>query len=30
MGSKEHVQNLKEGELVWQTDDSIMRCEYRL
>ena len=28
--SKEHVQNLKEGELVWLVDDSVKRCEYKL
>ena len=28
--SKEHVRNLKEGELVWLVDDSVKRCEYRL
>ena len=28
--SKEHVQNLKEGELVWLIDDSVKRCEYKL
>ena len=29
-GSKEHVQNLKEGELVSLVDDSVKRCEYKL
>ena len=28
--SKEHVRNLKEGELVWLVDDSVERCEYKL
>ena len=28
--SKEHVRNLKEGELVWIVDDSFKRCEYKL
>ena len=28
--SKEHVRNLKEGELVWLVDDSVKRCEYKL
>ena len=28
--SKEHVQNLKEGELMWLVDDSMKRCEYQL
>ena len=28
--SKEHVRNLKEGELVWLVDDSLKRCEYKL
>ena len=27
--SKEHVRNLKEGELVWLVDDSVKRCEYK-
>ena len=27
--SKEHVRNLKEGELVWLVDDSVERCEYK-
>ena len=27
--SKEHVRNLKEGELVWLEDDSVKRCEYK-
>ena len=30
MWSKEHVRNLKEGELVWLVDDSEKRCEYKL
>ena len=28
--SKEHVQNLKVGELAWLVDDSVKRCEYKL
>ena len=28
--SKEHVRNLKEGELVWLVDDSVKRCDYKL
>ena len=28
--SKEHVRNLKEGELVWLVDDFVKRCEYKL
>ena len=28
--SKEHVRNLKEGELVWLVDDSVKRCENKL
>ena len=28
--SKEHVRNLKEGELVWLVDDSVKRCEHKL
>ena len=28
--SKEHVRNLKEGELVWLVDDSVKRCKYKL
>ena len=28
--SKEHVRNLKEGELVWLVDDSVKGCEYKL
>ena len=28
--SKEHVRNLKEGELVWLVDDSVKRCEYKI
>ena len=28
--SKEHVRNLKEGELVWLVDDSTKRCGYKL
>ena len=28
--SKEHVRNLKEGELVWLADDSVKPCEYKL
>ena len=28
--SKEHVRNLKEGELGWLVDDSVKRCEYTL
>ena len=28
--SKEHMQNLKEGELFWLLDDSVKRCEYKL
>ena len=28
--SKEHVRNLKEGELVWLVDDSVKRYEYKL
>ena len=28
--SKEHVRNLKEGELVWLVDDSVKRCQYKL
>ena len=28
--SKEHVRNLKEGELVWLVEDSMKRCEYKL
>ena len=27
--SKEHVRNLKKGELVWLVDDSVKRCEYK-
>ena len=27
--SKEHVRNLKKGELVWLIDDSVKRCEYK-
>ena len=27
---KEHVRNLKEGELVWLAEDSVKRCEYKL
>ena len=29
-GSKEHVRNLNEGELVWLVDDSVKRFEYKL
>ena len=29
MWSKEHVRNLKEGELVWLVDDSVKRSEYK-
>ena len=28
--SKEHVRNLKEGELVWLVDDAVKPCEYKL
>ena len=28
--SKEHVQNLKTGKIVWLADDSVKRCEYKL
>ena len=28
--SKEHVRNLKEGELVWMVDESVKRCEYKM
>ena len=28
--SKEHVRNLKTGELVWLVDDSVKQCEYKL
>ena len=28
--SKEHVRNLKEGELVWLVDYSVKRCKYKL
>ena len=28
--SKEHVRNLKEGELVWLVDECVERCEYKL
>ena len=28
--SKEHVRNLKEGELVWLVDDTVKHCEYKL
>ena len=28
--SKQHVQNLKKGELVWLVDDSVKRCEFKL
>ena len=28
--SKEHVRNLKEGEIVWLVDDSVKRCDYKL
>ena len=28
--SKEHVRNLKDGELVWIVDDSVKRCECKL
>ena len=28
--SKEHVRNLKEGEVVWLLDDSLKHCEYKL
>ena len=27
---KEHVRNLKKGELVWLVDNSAKRCEYKL
>ena len=28
--SKEHVRNLKEGELGWMVDESVKRCEYKM
>ena len=28
--SKEHVRNLKEGELVWLVNDSVKRCENKI
>ena len=28
--SREHVRNLKEGELLWQVDGSVKSCEYKL
>ena len=28
--SKEHVRNLKEGELFWMVDESVRQCEYKM